>query len=242
MLDFSNRHRLVKKGLASPKIAPPPHAKANSSRRSSTAPREVRASASLLPRACRAHLLATPRSQRSASSSPCSSFSRRSRSSGSITRAPLAKNSRHPRSCSGVCLVHLVIVKLIYITVDNQLAAGRPESSRPPSARRCGSSPSPTPLRRSALGAARANTTAFTPPSSSACGEPSFARTDIAAINPVFLVTSLISGFIAVFVTLKCAAAAGSFARASSSGSPRGCSRSLFGLIGPIHWEVFQAT
>ncbi len=77
---------------------------------------------------------------------------------------------------------------------------------------------------------------AYWPPSRlyAALFAASGARSCCRSIDPVFIVLSLITGFIAVFVTCRCAAAAASSARDSTSALPRGCSPSRSALISPI--------
>jgi putative nucleotidyltransferase with HDIG domain len=152
-----------------------------------------------------------------------------------------AKNSRL-LAMLGVCLLHLVIVKLIFITADNQLAGDRAGLLAPAARAQMWKLAVPyafAPLMLSVLLGKYHGL--FAAVFVSMWGAL-IARTEIAAINAVFLVTSLISGFIAVFVTLRVRRRSRLIRAGVFVGLATWLLALLFGLIGPIHWEDIQAT
>lgn len=154
-----------------------------------------------------------------------------------------AKNSRI-LAILGVCLIHLVVVKLLCITADNQLIKQYDGLLDPEARAQMWRLVIPyafAPLTLSVLlGKYHGLYAAVFVSMWGALIAPG--RESPAAISAIFLVTSLISGFIAVFVTQRVRRRSRLIRAGVFVGLATWMLALLFGLIGPIRWENIGAT
>lgn len=152
-----------------------------------------------------------------------------------------AKNSRL-LAMLGVCLLHLVIVKLILVTADNQLVKNHAGLLDPQARAQMWKLAVPYAFAPLTLSVLLGKYHGLYAAVFVSMWGALIARTETSAISAVFLVTSLISGFIAVFVTLRVRRRSRLIRAGIFVGLATWMLALLFGQIGPIHWEDVQAT